>query len=278
MTILKYKDLKAAQAAGKNIKFLPPPAPAPNASLLRNGKSDRDRNRMVAPVVISEAFADAGHAPLEAAHSILIATHALKTSNSRWMTMLDVLYSTRLYIHDLPAGVPPPGPDFDLKSLSASQLRALVGPYLRIHLGDTYEAELGRDEDEDDSDAEKAKMAKRKGKSKMSDEHRRTKGAVVEVPDVLLSIQDWSPLQVQDLILYTGKVYTIPLVIDTDGVILRRLKDSEKFIKDLPPHVTRKQLGKTIREEYPTSDASAEHSFPEDSHPNLRTNSRAHSY
>ncbi|KAG1845350.1 hypothetical protein F4604DRAFT_1688763 [Suillus subluteus] len=244
-----YKDLEAAQAAGKNIKFLPPPAPAPNASLLRNGKSDRDRNRMVAPVVISEAFTDAGH--------------ALKTSNSRWMTMLDVLYSTRLCIHDWPTGVPPPGPDFDLKSLSASQLRALVGPYLRIHLGDTYEAELGRDEDEDDSDAEKAKMAKRKGKSKKSDEHRRTKGAVVEV---------------QDLISYTGEVYTIPLVIDTDGVILRRLKDSEKFIKDLPPHVTRKQIGKTIRDEYPTSDASAEHSFPEDSHPNLRTNSRAHSY
>ncbi|KAG1840803.1 hypothetical protein F4604DRAFT_1939909 [Suillus subluteus] len=259
----RYKDLEAAQAAGKNIKFLPPPAPAPNASLLRNGKSDRDRNRMVAPVVISEAFADAGH--------------ALKTSNSRWMTMLDVLYSTRLCIHDWPAGVPPPGPDFDLKSLSVSQLRALVGPYLRIHLGDTYEAELGRDEDEDDSDAEKAKMAKRKGKSKKSDEHRRTKGAVVEVPDVLLSIQDWSP-HVQDLISYTGEVYTIPLVIDTDGVILRRLKDSEKFIKDLPPHVTRKQIGKTIRDEYPTSDASAEHSFPEDSHPNLRTNSRAHSY
>ncbi|KAG2125133.1 hypothetical protein DEU56DRAFT_759457 [Suillus clintonianus] len=236
-TILKYKDLEAAQAAGKNIKFLPPPAPASNASLLRNGKSDRDRNRMVAPVVISEAFADAGH--------------ALKTSNSRWMTMLDVLYSTRLCIHDWPAGVPPPGPDFDLKSLSASQLRALVGPYLRIHLGDTYEAELGRDEDEDDSDAEKAKMAKRKGKI-----------------GVLM----------QDLTSYTGEVYTIPLVIDTDGVILRRLKDSEKFIKDLPPHVTRKQLGKTIREEYPTSDASAEHSFPEASHPNLgnsRSNSRA---
>lgn len=82
----------------------------------------------------------------------------------------------------------------------------------------------------------------------------------------------------QDLISYTGEVYTIPLVIDTDGVILRRLKDSEKFIKDLPPHVTHKQIGKTIRDEYLTSDASAEHSFPEDSHPNLRTNSRAHSY
>lgn len=151
---------------------------------------------MVAPVVISEAFGLClSPDPTAGAHISLVADagHALKTSNSRWMTMLDVLYSTRLCIHDWPAGVPPPGPDFDLKSLSASQLRALVGPYLRIHLGDTYEAELGRDEDEDDTDAEKAKMAKRKGKSKKSYEHRRTKGAVVEVPDVLLSIQDWSP-------------------------------------------------------------------------------------
>ncbi|KAG2087445.1 uncharacterized protein F5147DRAFT_658951 [Suillus discolor] len=110
-------------------------------------------------------------------------------------------------------------------------------------------------------DAEKGKMAKRKGKSKKSNEHRRTKGAVVEVPDVLLSIQGWNPLQLQDLTSYTGEVFEIPLVIDTD--------DSEKFIKDLPPHVTRKQIGKMIRAETPTSDASAEHSGSEASCPNL---------
>ena len=60
--------------------------------------------------------------------------------------MLDILYAEKLCIHDWPAGVPPPGPDFDLKALSASQLRALVAPYLRIHLGAMYEAELGLDE------------------------------------------------------------------------------------------------------------------------------------
>ncbi|KAG2073022.1 hypothetical protein BDR04DRAFT_1116561 [Suillus decipiens] len=253
-TILKYKYLEAVQAGGKNIKFLPPPAPVANASLLHNGKSDRDRNHMVAPVVISKAFAEAGH--------------VLKTSNSRWITMLDILYLTRLCIHDWPAGVPPPGPDFDLKSLSASQLHALVGLYLRIHLSEMYEAELGQDEDEDDSDAEKGKMAKWKGKSKKSNEHRRTKGMVVEVPEVLLFIQGWNPLQLQDLTSYTGEVFEIPLVIDTDGVILCRLKDSEKFIKDLPPHVTRKHIG-MICPETLTSDASAEHSGSEALRPNL---------
>ncbi|KAG1725966.1 hypothetical protein EDB19DRAFT_1945391 [Suillus lakei] len=190
-TILKYKDLEAAQAEGKSLSFLPPPVAVPNAPLLRNGKSARDRNRMVAPIIINFAVADAGHPS--------------KTSNSRWMRMLDILYSMQLCIHDWPAGVPPPGPDFDLKSLSASQLRALVGPYLRMHLGDMYEAELGRDEDEDD--AEKPTITKWKG-------------------------------QLSDFAGYSREVYSIPLVIDTDGVILRHLEESEKFIKDLPPHVT----------------------------------------
>ncbi|KAG1888478.1 uncharacterized protein F5891DRAFT_987770 [Suillus fuscotomentosus] len=225
-TILKYKDLEAAQAEGKSLSFLPLPVAVPNAPLLRNGKSARDRNRMVAPLIISEAFADAGHPS--------------KTSNNRWMRMLDILYSTQLCIHDWPAGVPPPGPDFDLKSLSASQLHTLVGPYLRKHLGDMYEAELGQDEDEDN--AEKATMTKRKGKLKKSNENRRTRGAVVQEPDVILSIKGWTPRaysgQLSDFAGYSHEVYSIPLVIDTDGVILRRLEESEKFIKDLPPHVT----------------------------------------
>ncbi|KAG1778077.1 hypothetical protein EV702DRAFT_1196496 [Suillus placidus] len=221
-TILKYKDLEAAQAEGKSISFLPPPVAVPNAPLLCNSKSTRDRNRMVAPIIISEAFADAGHPS--------------KTSNSRWMRMVDILYSMQLCIHDWPAGVPPPGPDFDLKSLSASQLHALVGPYLRMHLGDMYEAELGRDEDKDD--AEKATMTKRKGKSKKSSENHRTRSAVVQEPDVILSIKEWSPLQLSDFAGYSREVYSIPLVIDTDGVILHHLKESEKFIKDLPPHIT----------------------------------------
>ncbi|KAG2063363.1 hypothetical protein BDR04DRAFT_1123310 [Suillus decipiens] len=220
----QYKDLEAVQAGGKNINFLPPAALVANASLLHNSKSNSDRNRMVAPMVISKAVTEAGH--------------VLKTSNSRWMTMLDVLYSTRLCIHDWPAGVLPPGTDFDLKVLSTSQLHALVGPYLRIHLGEMYEAELGQDEDEDDSDVEKGKMAKQKGKSKKSNEHRRMK------------------VQLQDLTSYTGDMFEIPLVIDTDGVILCHLKDSEKFIKDLPSHITCKQIGKMIHAETPTSDAS----------------------
>lgn len=42
---------------------------------------------------------------------------------------------------------------------------------MRIHLGEMYETELGRDEDEDDSNAEKGKMGKWKGESKKFNEH-----------------------------------------------------------------------------------------------------------
>ncbi|KAG1744523.1 uncharacterized protein EDB91DRAFT_1246650 [Suillus paluster] len=215
-TILKYNDLEAAQAEGKGFSFLPPPVAVPNATLLQNGQSDRDRNRMVAPPIISEAFVAAGH--------------PFKTSNSRWTKMLDILYYMQLCIHNWPAGVPPPGHDFDLKSLSAN---------------------------EDEDDAEKAVSTKRKGKSK-SNENRRTWGTVVEEPDVVLSIEDWSPLQRADLAGYCGEVNLIPLVIAMDGIILCRLQDSEKFIKDLPPHVARK-MSTTVREESPNSDADAEH-------------------
>ncbi|OAX32278.1 hypothetical protein K503DRAFT_805348 [Rhizopogon vinicolor AM-OR11-026] len=228
----RYKDLETAQAEGKGLSFLPLPVAVPNAPLLRNGRSDRDRNRMVAPLIMSEAFFDAGHPS--------------KKSHSSWTKMLDILYTVRLCIHDWPAGVPPPGRDFDLKTLSASQLRALVGPYPRKELGNIYLEDLGRDEDE--YDAEKATTTKQKGKS-------RARGTVVEEPDISLSIKDWSP----HLTRHCGEVNLIPLVIATDGVILRRLKDSEKFIKELPPHVAHKQLVRTIHEESPNSDAGAEH-------------------
>ncbi|KAJ8580672.1 hypothetical protein M405DRAFT_869310 [Rhizopogon salebrosus TDB-379] len=203
-TILRYKDLEAAQAEGKTLGLLlPSSTTVPNGTLLCNGKSARDRNRRVAPMIIGEKFAEAGH--------------PLKTSNSRWLTMLDTLYAEKLCIHDWPAGVPPPGPDFDLKALSASQLRALVVPYLRRHLGVMYEADLGKEDEDDDTEAEAAKMKKRKSKSKKSNNTRRTK-------DYVESFESEST-----------SMYLIPLVIDTDGLVLRVLQDSEKFFKDFPP-------------------------------------------
>ncbi|KAG1820765.1 hypothetical protein EV424DRAFT_1539308 [Suillus variegatus] len=58
--ILKYKDLEAAHAEGKTFSLLPASSTAPNGSLLRNSKPARDRNRKVAPMMISEMFAEAG--------------------------------------------------------------------------------------------------------------------------------------------------------------------------------------------------------------------------
>jgi len=66
-----------------------------------------------------------------------------------------------------------------------------VGPYLRKHLGEMYEAELGQDEDENNT--EKATTTKWKGKPKKSNKNQRTQGVVMEEPDIILSIEDWSP-------------------------------------------------------------------------------------
>ncbi|KAG2340034.1 hypothetical protein BDR05DRAFT_950671 [Suillus weaverae] len=234
-TILKYKDLEAAHAEGKTFSLLPPSSTTLNGTLLCNGKPARDRNRKVAPMMISEKFAEA--------------SHPLKTSNSRWLTMLDILYAKKLCIHDWPAGVPLPGPDFDLKALSASQLHALVAPYLRIHLRAMYEAELGLDDDDDNSEAEAAKVKKRKGKSKKSGDKGRKKGPIAEEPSVVLHISRWPESDILALEMQASNTCLIPLVIDTDGRVARALQDSEKFIKDLPKDDTpRRHTNEVIKQ------------------------------
>ncbi|KAG1730174.1 hypothetical protein EDB19DRAFT_1912998 [Suillus lakei] len=209
-TILKYKDLEAAHAEGKTFSLLPTSSTAPNGIGIERS----------VPMMISEKFAEAGH--------------PLKTSNSRWLTMLDILYTEKLCIHDWPAGVPPPGPDFDLKALSASQLRALVAPYLRLHLEAMYEAELGLDDDDDDSEAEAAKAKKHKGKSKKSGDRGRKQGAMVEEPSVVLHISRWPESDILTVETQATSMCLIPLVIDTNSKVVRSLQDSEKFIKELP--------------------------------------------
>jgi hypothetical protein len=53
----RYKDLEAAQAEGKTLGLLlPSSTTVPNGTLLCNGKSARDRNRRVAPMIIGEKF------------------------------------------------------------------------------------------------------------------------------------------------------------------------------------------------------------------------------
>ncbi|KAG2093766.1 uncharacterized protein F5147DRAFT_779283 [Suillus discolor] len=250
-TILKYKDLEAVQAEGISFSFLPRSTTVPNGTLLCNGKSARDRNRKVAPMIISEKFAEAGH--------------PLKTSNNRWLDMLNTLYVEQLFILNWLTSVPPPGPDFDLKALSASQLCALVVPYLRMHLGAMYEVDLGQDDEDNNSEAETMKTKKCKGKSKKSNDNRRTKGTIVEQPDIVLSIREWSEYDVKHLESQSPSMYLIPLVIDTNGEVLRELQDLVKCSKDfpLPDQASTKQ----VTEELPSSDQEAVHSTPVASRP-----------
>ncbi|KAG1723151.1 hypothetical protein EDB19DRAFT_1916250 [Suillus lakei] len=252
-TIHKYKDLEATHAKGKTFSLLPPSSTALNGTLLCNSKPARDRNRKVVPMMISEKFAEAGH--------------PLKTSNSRWLTMLDILYAEKLCIHDWPTGVPPPGPDFELKSLSASQLHALVAPYLRIHLGAMYEAELGLDDDDDDSEAEAVKAKKCKGKSKKLRDNGRKKGPIAEEPSMVLHISRWPESDILALETQSTNACLIPLIIDNDGEVVRSLQDSEKFVKDLPQDDTPRRHTDEVIEKPAMPNPAASHSTVGTSHP-----------
>ncbi|KAG1838868.1 hypothetical protein DFJ58DRAFT_845910 [Suillus subalutaceus] len=213
--------------------LLPPSSTTPNGTLLCNGKPARDRNRKVAPMITVRNLYPSN---LLTKCWVAEAGHLLKTLNSRWLTMLDILYAEKLCIHDWPAGVPPPGPDFDLKALSASQLCVMVAPYLRIHLGAMYEAKLGLDDDDDDSKAEaaKAKAKKHKGKPKKSGDKGRKKGPTVQEPSVVLHISGWPESDIIALETQATNMCLIPLVFNTDGRVVHSLQDSEKFVKDLP--------------------------------------------
>ena len=60
--------------------------------------------------------------------------------NIQWKTLLNILYKHQLTIIDWPAEVSAPSADFKLRQLSADELRALVVPFLKEHMGDYHTA------------------------------------------------------------------------------------------------------------------------------------------
>ncbi|KAG1900859.1 uncharacterized protein F5891DRAFT_1188356 [Suillus fuscotomentosus] len=95
-----------------------------------------------------------------------------------------------------------------------------------------YEVDLGQDDEDDNSEAETAKTEKHRGRSKKLNDNRRTKGTIVEEPDIVLSIREWSEYDVEHLESQSPSMYSIPLVIDMNGEVLHELWDSVKFFKD----------------------------------------------
>ncbi|KAJ8587513.1 hypothetical protein M405DRAFT_863664 [Rhizopogon salebrosus TDB-379] len=108
----RYKDLEAVQAEGVTFSFLPPSTTIPNSTLLCNGKSTRDRNRKVAPMIISKKFAEAGH-PLKTSNNRFFGPFGESSSNFSLSDSLSLTlsYSSRsLFLGLPPAPVPVPVP------------------------------------------------------------------------------------------------------------------------------------------------------------------------
>ena len=66
---------------------------------------------------------------------------AVGQKNVPWKTLLDVFYKHQLTLVNCPAQVSAPGTNFQLRHLNADELRALVVPFLKEHMGKHYAAE-----------------------------------------------------------------------------------------------------------------------------------------
>jgi hypothetical protein len=76
-----------------------------------------------------------------------------------WKNLLTILLKHKLALHNWPRNITAPGPDFDIKRISPTDLAKLVRPYLKQQLGFSYDADdeagrKGKDEDEDEDEDE----------------------------------------------------------------------------------------------------------------------------
>ncbi|KAI6114654.1 hypothetical protein EV401DRAFT_2074060 [Pisolithus croceorrhizus] len=118
-------------------------------------ESTRDRNRRVLPLVVMHKL----HKPTLV--SLVILSHKAVADrvkitcgqkNVPWKTLLDLLFTHKHTIIDWPAGVPAISRNFNVKCLTADELRALTVPFLKEQMGKDYEMEATVDDEDDHGD------------------------------------------------------------------------------------------------------------------------------
>ncbi|KIK22839.1 hypothetical protein PISMIDRAFT_11310 [Pisolithus microcarpus 441] len=67
-------------------------------------------------------------------------------------TLLDLLFTHKHTIVDWPAGVPAINQDFNVKCLTANELRVLTVPFLKEQMGSDYHIEAAVEGEDDHSD------------------------------------------------------------------------------------------------------------------------------
>ncbi|KAI6119182.1 hypothetical protein EDD16DRAFT_1706870 [Pisolithus croceorrhizus] len=178
-TIIKYKVLDSSV----NV-------PLPTFSMLSGISYDhvlalkpleatRDRNRRVLPLVVM--------------HKLYKVEITRGQKNVPWKTLLDLLFTHKHTIIDWPAGVPAISRNFNVKRLTADELRALTVPFLKEQMGKDYEMEAMVDDEDNHGDF------------------------VVPVPTSSFCLEPWTADQLALVRMMNPKAFDIPLVINTFG-------------------------------------------------------------
>ncbi|KAI6094556.1 hypothetical protein EDD16DRAFT_1721567 [Pisolithus croceorrhizus] len=176
-------------------------------------ESTRDRNRRVLPLVVMHKL----HKPTLV--SLVILSHKAVADrvkitcgqkNVPWKTLLDLLFTHKHTIIDWPAGVPAISRNFNVKCLTADELRALTVPFLKEQMGKDYEMEATVDDEDNHGDF------------------------VVPVPMSSFCLEPWTADQLALVHMMNLKAFDIPLVINTFGQPLRLLSDSQAFLNVVP--------------------------------------------
>ncbi|KIM63458.1 hypothetical protein SCLCIDRAFT_24139 [Scleroderma citrinum Foug A] len=152
--------------------------------------------------------------------------------NIPWKSVLNLLYEHQYVIINWPAGVDAVGPNFNVKSLTADELRTLTVPFLKEQMGVDYFAEGLGDDDEGT-------------------------GQVVPTPKSFFYLQHWTTEQAQLFCRADPKIFNIPLVINTDNCSLHILSNLQKFLNGVLKHMLPK----------PQEGASSASSLPPSSPP-----------
>ncbi|KAI6017038.1 hypothetical protein EDC04DRAFT_2608197 [Pisolithus marmoratus] len=182
-------------------------------------ESTWDRNQRVLPLVILHKL----HKPIlvflvslspKAVADKVEITHRQK--NVPWKTLLDLLFTHKHTIIDWLAGVPAVNQHFNIKHLTANELRTLTVQFLKEQMGKDYEMETMVDDEDGPSDF------------------------VVPVPASSYHLKPWTAAKMKysdQLALVHGmnqKAFDIPLVINTFGRPLRLLSDLQAFLNVVP--------------------------------------------
>ncbi|KAI6118934.1 hypothetical protein EDD16DRAFT_1519657 [Pisolithus croceorrhizus] len=171
---------------------------------LKPQESTCDRNWCVLPLVVL--------------HKLYQVEITCRQRNVPWKMLLDLLFTHKYMIVDWPVGVPAISQHFNVKCLTADELRALTVPFLKEQMGNDHHMETRLDGDDEHGDY------------------------IVPEPALSFSLKPWTADQLALVHMMNPKAFEIPLVTDTFGQPLCLLSDSQVFLKGVP-RVTKASQG-----------------------------------